>query len=724
MTKLHHDFETYSPLPLGSSKSVGTYRYTRHPDFEVLMCGYALDNDRVEIWMPHHLFPLDRMRIHLSPEYVRKTAYFTNSVSKLRRAISDRKIRKHAHNAEFERLCVKHGQLGCRLPEWSEYRCSAALCSTLALPRGLDDAATALGLKGKDKEGKKLINRFCKPRKPTKNDPRTRIMPMDDPEGFIDFALYCVQDVEVERALEKRLEAFALSPLEQRVWEMNCEANERGVPVDLPNVRKAWAIVEEFIERDGGIFTGITGLRVTQRAKFQAWLHDRGFEIPNLQGDTIDPILEQVKAETLELDSDIARALATYRTAGRSSVKKLKAMLEFANDEGRVNETSVYHGAQPGRYTGKFIQPHNFARPSRAVGNTMTAFNIINTGNLEFVDMCYKDPMEAVSSVLRHYIKAPDGRELLVADFSSVEARGICWLAGQEDALEEYRRGVDRYISFGASIKDLDYTTLRDAYEAGDKEADFIRQGGKVGVLQCGYQAGRKSVRDAAESNYGLVLTMEEAAEIVAAYRRQHPKVKQLWHDVGEAALQAVKHRKTTRVGKLLIGMKDIFLFIKLPSGRKIAYPFPKVELQTAPWDRNELEDIKAQYRESEDPEERVELKRQAARIKARPKKETITYWGKPRQGGGKWVRRSTYGGKLCQNATEAICRDLLVNAMVKAEPHGIEYIMLVHDELVNEVAEGVHTLDEYNRIICELPDWAEGFPLAADGYIAKHYRK
>ena len=736
MTDIHLDYETFSDLDI---RKVGAYRYTESPDFEVLMLGYAFDDGPIQVWVPKELFDLKKIRPTLSANYQLKVdKYLTNDDTDIAAAMADRAITKYAHNAEFERCCTKQ-LTQWRLPDWDEYRCTAALCSTLALPRGLEQSGQVLGIGGKDPMGSKLMTVFSKPRKPTKADGRTRILPMDEQpimfekelrspaELFIEYCMYCAKDVQQERTVKLRLKAFTLDSMEQKIWVMNCQANERGVPIDVPNVKKAWSIVEQYIERDGGTFREITGLNVTQGKKANEWFNANGLDLPNMQGEnTIDPILEKIKTGEIDVLPAVATALQTFRTAGRSSVKKLETMLDFANADGRVNGTSIHHGAQPGRYTGKFIQPHNFARPSRAIGDTMQAFDIINTGDFDLVEFCYRDPMEAVSSCLRHYIKADEGHELLVSDFSSVEPRGICWLADQDDALEEYRQSIDRYVKFSANMKGTTYESMMERYESGDSEADFLRQGGKVGIIQCGYQSAKKSVQSAAEKNFGLVLTLPEADTIVKAYRKQHPKVVQLWHDLGEAAINAVRTGKLQRVGKLLIGVKDIFLFIKLPSGRKIAYPEPRIEMQTAPWDRSEIHELTEEYNEivGTNPQQAVIIRDMILELKRRPKRPTVTYWGRSQDRPGKWERRSTYGGKLCQNATEGICRDLLTNAMIKAEPHGINYIMLVHDELVNEVTEDAFTIDQYNDIICDLPEWAKGFPLAASGYIAKHYKK
>lgn len=297
--------------------------------------------------------------------------------------------------------------------------------------------------------------------------------------------------------------------------------------------------------------------------------------------------------------------------------------------------------------------------------------------------MLYGDPMDLISSCLRGMIIAAPGNTLYVADYNAIEARGVCWLAGQESTLKLFREGKDVYRKMAASI----YSIRIDDVDGGEKDGPQ-RQLGKQAVLGCGYQMGAPKFQGTCQK-YQMAVDLPLAERAVGAYREANPEVVRMWWDQERAAKQAVQTRKPVKCGKITWGVVRGFLYCRLPSGRCLSYPSPKVEMGKTPWG-----------------EEREQLSFMQMDDKNR------------------WVRVRSYGGHLVENITQATCRDIMAEAMLRLDRKGYHVLFTVHDEIVCEAPIGFGSLEEFIAILTEVPPWAKGFPIKADGWSEGRYRK
>lgn len=656
--ELHLDFESFSEKDI----KVGGIRYSEDPSTEILVVGYAFGDEKPKVWFPTW------------PEK-------SETPADLKEALANPDCLIYAHNANFERGMIENvatRQMGWPVPHLSRYRCTAAISSSLALPRALEDVAIALNIAKKDKEGKRLIAKFSKPRKPSKKDPRVRTMPSDDPDDFLEFGIYCHQDVIVEREVHRRLKKFELTPEEQKIWELDSMMNFRGFYVDLPGVKAAIDTVEHFSVIDISRCEEITGgIRPTQREKIKAWLNERDCLIPNMQADVIT---EWLKHD--DWSPEVREVLEIKKRSGRVAVKKLYPMSTDYCKDGTIKGSLKYCGAErTGRWSGQGVQPHNFMRPTLKRTEDII-LPLISGREYEGLDLLYEDPLEAVGSCMRHYVTSRPGKVLYVADYAAIEARIICWLAGQDDALEVFREGKDIYKVMASKVFNVPIEKIN-----GEQ-----RQVGKGMILGCGFGMGWERFMAECENKFGVKVSKELAKEAVKTYRETYYKVKQLWKDLNNACIKCVKTGKTQRCGKVKIFMEDIFMRIELPSGRKLSYMTPKVK------QKRNVTDGRAWYSDS-------------LYFKAKGK-------------GSHMVWEDTYGGKLAENITQATARDLMAPGMLNAEELGFEMILTIHDELVAEQDEDFATVEAFEEAVCPEISWAEGLPLKAEGYKSKRYKK
>jgi len=648
------DYETYCDLPI---KKAGGVLYAAHWSSEILIAGFAINDEPIKTWGAGDSEPWGLVD-----------------------AMEDPQVQVWTWNALFEysitRDCLLYG-MGYRLPcvTLRRFRDAQALSASLALPLTLDDAARAIKLPvTKDPRGKQLIKRFSTPQ-------GGRIRPEDDPEGFTEFREYCQRDVGVLREFVGELRERALSPFEQRVWVFTAEMNLRGIPLDMDTVRSAEKIVTAHttqLEKECESVTG--GLRSTQRDKLLKWLNVRvSPQMENLQALTLVSTLE-----TSLLLEEARQVLKIRQSTSRSSTKKLQRMIECVGELDRVRGGLAYHVATTGRWGGRLIQPHNFPRPSYSLEDIERILGFIQDEDLEGLVLVYGDPLEAISSCLRAMICAPEGSTFLVGDYASIEARGLCWVAGQEDVLKMYRQGGDPYVDMAAHVYGIPYTSVT-------PKQRFL---GKIIILGCGYNMGWETFIGSC-ATWGVTIGEQDAKDAVFGYRIRYDKVTQLWTRVGNAALHTVRTGETTEVQGLRFSMKRVghtpFMFMRLPSGRSLAYPSPAIEKRKTSW--GEWTD-------------------------------TVTFFGQI-PGKAIWGRRHTYGGRLVENAVQGICRDLISYGMLKAEGAGFKQILSVHDEAIAEVREAdTVRLNEYLVALCSYPAWAEGMPMSAEGYHARRYRK
>lgn len=654
MSTLSIDFETRSAADL---KECGAYIYAKHPTTDVWCMAWAFDDEEPEIWVPSEELP-QRVRDHIE---------------------TGGEIR--AWNAAFERRIwneIMAKRYGAPEAAMEQFVCTMAEAAAMGLPQALGKAAEAMGLsQEKDDKGYRLMMQMARPRR---IEPNGTIVWWNEPERLQRLYSYCKQDVRTEQAAAKGLRR--LSPEEREMYLLTERMNDRGIRIDVPLVHAATKIVEEGTTRAARDLTKVTDgavTEVTKTADLRRWLNEQGIEVDSVAKDKVAELLERD-----DLSLQVRAALTARAEAGKSSVAKLKTMLAAADpDDHRARGLIRYHGASTGRWTGSLVQPHNFARGS--IKNIEQYIELVMVGAYEQIDLMHH-PVEVVSSMLRSMMTAGPGYELISGDYSAIEARVVNWLAGQEDILDLFRRGVDVYkhnatVLYGIPMEEV--------------QTFPHRQTGKFQELGCGFGMGWKKAIDAAKSTYGLDLDEATARAVVEGYRETHPKVKALWYAANDAALGAVaspgvQHSFGAPGRESTFLKAGSYLYLKLPSGRLLAYAQPM------------LEDTMTKYGH------------QVTSVVV----STVNSLTK------KWERRSLYGGLIVENVTQAVARDIMAQAKLRAEKRGYLPILSVHDEVVVEVPIGFGSLEEYMEILKEPPAWAEGLPVDVEGWRGVRYRK
>lgn len=698
------DFETYSELPLTGKASVGAAVYAEHPSTEILCMSWKFTGTSTRgCWVPGTEFPV-----------------------KVIQHIAGRGMCE-AHNVQFEfhiwkNLLYKAKHIftfGRKYPlppipmprRWQD---TLASCAYHAIPLGLDDVGKVLNLDVvKNKRGKYLISKLCKPQKPTKKNPEIRCQDFGLLEELYD---YCDQDVDAEEDLGDTI--GPLSKSEYRVWLLDQKINMRGVQVDMETVRAAKAIKDEVFARLGAEVIVLTEGAVekgTQVARIKDFLEDHGYPLPNLQKETVEDAIKMVKKlidkyTTRDEDGKVPglrkclRMMEIRQQLGSASVAKIDKFLATTCADGRCRGMLQYHGAGTGRWSGRLVQPQNLPR-----GSITNACRVVK-GKEEFylddellmqhirqrdsglLSVVYGEPIDALTSALRGMFIAAPGKVLRVADFSAIEARGTMWLARQKDAIEAFRKydagiGPDIYCVMAEKLygREIDKKVDKDE-----------RQLGKVTILGCGYQMGPPRLREQAEKDYSVILSEDQSEWLVGTYREIYHKVPGLWKGLENAAFEAI--RKGSRQDYSYVGFEMMdnkagkWLTCILPNGRRLWYYNADIRKGLTSWG-----------------EERWQ----------------ITYEGRNNKRNGIWDRISTYGGMLTENIVQALSRDIMVEAMFRVEDAGYPIVLTVHDEVVSETDADYGSLGEFEKLVKgPCPSWASGFPLGADGFECTRYRK
>ena len=677
------DFETRSACSL---KKCGTWRYAVDPTTEVLCLAFRMPHwvkGHTALW--HPAFPT--LDLLASP--------ITDELDELLEWVEDGQPLE-AHNAWFERCIwqnVLAPQHGFPLVDGSQWRCSAAKAAAHALPRALDLALAALKLGiRKDAEGSKVMMKLTKPRKPRKqeledwnavypNQPHPMVY-HESVELFERLWAYCRQDVLAEEALSHAVPD--LSPEELDVYLLDQHINERGFQIDADAVDAALQLIREEQKRFNKELTALTGGRVkkaTQREQMKLWFADEGLELENTQKGTLDDILANDRDV---LGGTVVRGLELVRALGRSSTAKFTKMQDWMDPhDTRVRGGLLYHGASTGRWSGAGVQPQNFPRGTvEGVKELEPVWDVLKTRSRKRILEHYPDVMTILSHALRGAIVASPGMQLYVADYSSIEARMLLWLAEDEDALNIFRNKQDIYCEMASTIYNRPIT------EADDDE----RRMGKTAILGLGYQMGWRKFIDTAQMMAGVTIDEEMSKQVVEAYRSRFWRVKQLWQDQEEAAISAlVIPGRTISAGRVCWYAQGRFLYAELPSGRRLAYPDAQTKLVRTSWGAE---------------------------------KPGLTFMG-INPAIRKWIRQTTYGGMLVENLVQAASRDLMAAAMQRCEDSGLYWpVLSVHDEMLAEAPRGQGSVPEFEQLMTEIPPWAEGCPVAAKGWSGFRYRK
>ena len=583
-------------------------------------------------------------------------------------ALEDPGIIKVAYNAQFERVCLSR-YLGHWLDP-HQWRCTMVMAAYLTLPGRLADAAVALGTTEKKmEEGKDLIRYFSVPCKPTKtNGGRTRNLPADAPEKWAVYRQYNAQDVEVERAIRKALEKYPLPEQEWELYALDQQINDRGVRVDKKFVKKAIAVDAVFAQAAYQRAKELTGLENPGSVnQLKAWLADQDMPMESLAR-------KIVQEKAAQADGIVAELLNLRLELSKTSVKKYEAMARCVCRDGRVHGLLQFYGAnRTGRWAGRLVQAQNL--PQNHLPDLELARDIVKIGDEELLDTLFASVPGTLSELIRTAFIPKDGCRFLVADFSAIEARVLAWLANEEWVLEEFRGKGKIYEATASRM----FHIPQESIVKGNPNYEY-RQKGKQATLSCGYGGGVGALKA-----MGAKMPEEEMQPLVDAWRAANPNIVAFWSALDRAARTVIRKKTSARVGKVTLYWQDDKMFMRLPSGRNLCYQSPHFTGN-------------------------------------RFGSDAIGYYAP--NAAGQRVVQETFGGKLAENATQAIARDILAHALLTLEKNGYPVIFHVHDEAVIEMSIGQGALEEACRLMAIAPNWAEELPLRADGYECMYYRK
>lgn len=648
MHELAIDIETYSSNDL---TKCGVYKYTEAKDFEILLFAYGWRDQPVQIV---DLASGEELSDGILQELL------------------DPDILKTAHNAAFERTCISR-HFGILLPP-DQWECTMARASMLGLPLSLDAASKALRLEQqKDAAGKSLIRFFSIPCKPSKaNGQRIRNQPAHDLVKWEAFKKYCVQDVEVELAIRRKIEFFTPPATEKLLWQLDQRINDTGILINPSFVRNAICIDVACRERMTAEAIRLTGLENPNSvSQLKAWIKEEVelLEFDKLTKDTIPGLLTGFDAPVVE------RVLQLRLEMSKTSVKKYTAMQLAHGKDNRIRGLLQYYGAnRTGRWAGRLVQVQNL--PQNHLADLDLARQQVLANDAEMLEMLFGNIPDTLSQLIRTAFVAAPGHRFLVADFSAIEARVIAWLACEKWRLDVFRGHGKIYEASGAHM-------FRVPIESVTKGSS-LRQKAKIAELALGYQGGPNALVKMGALKMGLV--EEELPRLVAMWRNANKNIVQYWEDVGNAALDCVINGTPSNVGAVKFYIEKNVLFIQLPSGRKLAYLHPTA-------------------------------------IPNKFNSHSVVYEGMD-QTTKQWKRIETYGGKLTENIVQAVARDILADAMLRLDAAGYKIVIHVHDEIVAEMPEGEGSLEEMNRIMSEPIPWAKGLPLQAESYETPYYKK
>lgn len=531
MRTISVDVETYSGTDLTKS---GVYRYVEDPDFEILLFGYAFDDDPVEV--------IDLTERNLPDDVID--------------ALYDKDVIKTAYNAAFEITCLEQW-LGKPLPaeQWQD---TMILAAAVGLPRSLGEVTRVLKLGDdaqKDTAGKNLIKYFSMPCKPTKvNGQRTRNLPEHAPDKWERYIEYNRQDVVVEREIRRKLIQYQPDDTEHRAWVLDQQINARGVGVDMRLVRNAIQMSERHKAEKTAEAIRLTGLENPNSvAQLKEWLET-------------DSLTKLDVADMLKTaDGDRKRVLELRQELGKSSVKKYEAIQNSVCEDGRVHGLFQFYGAnRTGRWAGRLVQLQNL--PKNELSDLDVAREILLENDMGSMEILYGSVPDTLSQLLRTALVAPEGKTFAVADFAAIEARVIAWLADEQWRQDVFRDGGDIYC---ASASQMFHVPVVKHGVNG-----HLRQKGKVAELALGYGGSTGAMINMGALRMGL--SEDELPEIVSKWREASPRIVQLWKDVEKAAMLAVKHGEETKLPHdIKVFRTAKIMHIQLPSGRCIRYFAP-----------------------------------------------------------------------------------------------------------------------------------------------------
>ena len=757
--KLCCDIETYSEANLSKT---GVYRYAEDASFEVLLFGVSLDGSPVRVYDVKHGEEI--------PEDILT-------------ALVDNTVIKSSFNAMFERVCLSRylwdiGRLlrGQYLNPRG-WHCDMVWAGYMGLPMSLKSAGAALGLdEQKMEEGGELITYFCKPYRPTaRNGYGHRNLPSHAPEKWELFKAYNQRDVEAEMAIEEKLKAH---PVPAQIWEeyiLDQEINDRGIAIDTEMVRKAIELDEQSAYHLREEMQRITGLSNPQSViQLQKWLKEHGVELDSLGK-------KELAKELDGIGEPMQTVLLLRQQLAMSAVKKYKAMESAVCSDGRLRGMFRFYGAsRSGRYSGSIVQLQNLFRNS--LPDLDEARSLVKGGDYDALAMLYESVPEVLAQCVRTAFVPAEGMKFIVADFSSIEARVLAYLAGERWKLEAFRDGKDIYCETASRMFHV-------KVEKHGENAEY-RQRGKQAELSCGYQGGVGALKAMGALEAGM--KEDELQPLVEAWRNANPHIVQLWADVEEAAKTAVKEKTTVKTHGLEFTYRGGMLYITLPSGRKLSYVKPRIGENryggegltymgndfTRHWSRIEtfggklvenclssgtlvitdkgLVPIEGVMRDMRvwdgqeyvshsgvvyqgfqavmtyegltatpdhkiyiDGERKASLQELAMKDRAEEKRHVYDVLN-----AGPRHRFAVWNGEralIVSNCVQGISRDILCHAMEQLRDMRIT--AHIHDEVLIECPMNT-SVEEVCEKMARVPSWASGLLLRADGYECEYYRK
>ena len=661
MKTLSLDLETYSDVNLAKC---GVYKYAESPDFEILLFGYAVDGGAVQV--------IDLAQGETIPEEILD-------------ALTDDTVTKWAFNANFERVCLSRylTDLGRSLDPFQDrhplsqecarflspagWKCSMVWSAYMGLPLSLEGVGAVLNLDNqKMKEGRDLIRYFCVPCKETKtNGGRTRNLPQHALDKWNLFKSYNKRDVEVEMAIQQRLQKY---PVPEQVWEeyhLDQEINDQGIAIDLELAKQAVALDAKSRESLMAALKERTGLENPNSVlQMLGWLEDHGLKTDSLGK-------KQVKELLKTAQEPLRSVLQLRQKLAKSSVKKYQAMENAVCEDGRARGMFQFYGAnRTGRFSGRLIQLQNL--PQNHLPDLSEARELVRQGNYEALDLLYDSIPDVLSQLIRTAFVPRAGMKFVVSDFSAIEARVISWLAGERWKSEAFAAGKDIYCSTASQM--FGVPVVKHGIN-GD-----LRQKGKIAELACGYGGSVGALKAMGAIEMGI--PEEELGPLVQSWRSANPHIVDFWWQVDGAVKTAIKQRIPVWVNNIRFVCQSGMLFIELPSGRQLSYVKPRIG-------ENKFGG------------------------------ESVTYEGIGAT--KKWERLESYGPKFVENIVQGTARDILCYAMQTLRCCAI--VGHVHDELIIECSKEV-SVDAICQQMGRTPPWAKGLVLRADGYECEFYQK
>ena len=645
MKTINIDIETFSSINISKS---GVYKYVESEDFEVLLFAYSIDGGKTEI--------VDIANgEELSEEIIQ--------------ALLDDNVIKWAFNAQFERICLSRF---LKLPKGTylnpkSWRCTMIWSAYMGLPFSLEGVGKVLGLeKQKLIEGKDLIKYFCVPCTPTKsNGFRNRNFPYHDKIKWEAFKTYNIRDVDTEKEIQCKLMKF---PVPDFIWEeynLDQEINDRGIKVDLDFVNKVIALDDKVRTKLMSELQILTELENPNSVvQLKGWLSEQGVETESLDKKSVKELVKVTKGE-------VSKALALRMQLSKSSIKKYQAMKDVACEDDRCRGMFQFLGAnRTGRFSGRNVQLQNL--PRNTMKELFEVRSIIKNRDGDILELLYDNVPDILSQLIRTAFVPKENIKFYVADFSSIEARVIAWLAGETWREELFKKGGDIYCMSASQM--FGVPVVKHGIN-GD-----LRQKGKIAELACGYGGSVGALTAMGALDMGL--KEDELKPLVLSWREANQNIVALWWAVDKAIKDAIVMKGLTRTHAIEFECRSGLLRITLPSGRKLTYIKPKIEINKFGG-------------------------------------ESVTY-----EGVGvakKWERIESYGPKFVENIVQAISRDILMFSLQNLSAYNI--VAHVHDEIIIEAPENTK-LEDICETMSRVPYWAKGLILTADGYTCEFYMK